>query len=113
MLKLAIRNQQLEISSPGCLRLFSSYYFLVTKSCGLAVYYTWLACAQIIRLTHRQNYGTFGWVQPYGFVNNLCNKSTQFFPCSNVNFLSVISGLYPLSTQPIKTPTNFIYMKGL
>ncbi len=78
-----------------------------------AVHGLWDKWVQLYRLTHSQNNTPRGWVQPYDLVNILCNKSTQFFPYRNVNFISVIFNLYPLSTQPIKTPTNFIYMKGL
>lgn len=103
MRKLADSSWQIVV---GVKKPNSIYQIPSTNNCGLAVYYVRASCAQTIRLTHRQASGIFAWVQSYVVVDSLYNKLTQLLHRLNVIFQSVISYLYPLSTQPIKTTTN-------
>lgn len=83
------------------------------SSCAERVGNLWNARAQVCRLTHRRADGRAAWVQSYGFMDRLYQKSTQVLPSRNLISVSVKVGLSLLSTQPIKTPTNYIYLKGL
>lgn len=80
------------------------------NSCGLTVYYPLHACAQPMRLTHSPRRSAFAWVQTYVVLRSLYYLCTQVLHRHFNVFSSVISQLYPLSTQPIKTTT--FKMKG-
>lgn len=77
---------------------------------GLTVDGLWAAGAQALGCTHGSKITNPSWVQSYRLMRWLYQKSTQAMHRQNLIFQSVIFHLYPLSTQPIKTTTN--YMKG-
>ena len=79
----------------------------VFAACGRVVHGLWAGWVQLGTYALAGFLGLLAWVQTYGIVDRLYYKSTQLMHRLDVFFLSVNRQLYPLSTHPIKTTTNF------
>jgi hypothetical protein len=75
------------------------------KACGRVVYLLSMPGGKSVSYTTTALLLGIACAQAYCFLNSLYHKCTQVLHCGFLIFSSVISGLYPLSTQPIKTTT--------
>lgn len=75
------------------------------NSCGRAVHSLLIPGGKSVGYTTTLLSTTTACAQAYSVVNSLYYKCTQVIHRSFCDFSSVNFGLYPLSTQPIKTTT--------